>query len=353
MPPEELTPEERNLDPYFHIDPGFINYRRAFAFLSAPMREFYNKHKNPSDDRPQKVYNDHLLVDLFLKSGRDSKAPSIGQLLSTSDIQKGRLFCSVELIEGNESVYEENIRVKIPIATPFNSDIPVYLEFSTRHFVADTGRLEMSRNDQVAIIGEVRHVSEAGIELAPVIMGAPTFDHELNKDIPEHLELAWHGYDWFETFVGDIDQFSRIRETSIPETSEWGPYMKDLPEKQVKENFAKLLGEYSRLDWAGELADHFSASVSISGKSSTASLIFKGPADFRPMTPDMLGKRADQIYRMSTTPARILIVQHCHQVEEAVRSTLRAFAVTPHTPRRYCVIDGPTTYRLFKAYDLI
>jgi hypothetical protein len=34
----------------------------------------------------------------------------------------------------------------------------------------------------------------------------------------------------------------------------------------------------------------------------------------------------------------------------AVRAMLRAFAVTPHDPRRYCLMDGKSTYRVLKAY---
>jgi hypothetical protein len=85
----------------------------------------------------------------------------------------------------------------------------------------------------------------------------------------------------------------------------------------------------------------------------TAAFLLKGPANFREMTPDLLGKRADQIFRLSQSPAKLLIVQHCHQIGEAVRSTLRAFAVTPHNPRRYCLINGKETFSILKAYNKI
>jgi hypothetical protein len=87
----------------------------------------------------------------------------------------------------------------------------------------------------------------------------------------------------------------------------------------------------------------------LGGKRLTAAFLLKGPANFREMTPDMLGRRADQIYRLAQTPANLLVVQHCHQIGEAVRATLRAFAVAPHDPRRYCLMDGHDTYRLLKA----
>ena len=71
------------------------------------------------------------------------------------------------------------------------------------------------------------------------------------------------------------------------------------------------------------------------------------------MQPTHLGKNADQIFRLSASPANLLIVQHSHDIGEAVRATLRAFSVMPHMQRHYCFIDGRDTYRLLKAYEKI
>jgi hypothetical protein len=65
-----------------------------------------------------------------------------------------------------------------------------------------------------------------------------------------------------------------------------------------------------------------------------------------------LGKKGDQILRLANEPADVLIVQHCHDILPVVRSTLRAFAVQPSRPRRFCCIDGRDTLRLLKAYGL-
>jgi len=65
-----------------------------------------------------------------------------------------------------------------------------------------------------------------------------------------------------------------------------------------------------------------------------------------------LGKNNDQIVRLAQEPAEILIVQHCHEIKPAVRSTLRAFAVRPFGSRRYCLIDGKDSLRFLLAYDL-
>ncbi len=99
--------------------------------------------------------------------------------------------------------------------------------------------------------------------------------------------------------------------------------------------------------------DHFTSSITIGESRKTAAFVFKGPARFEPMTPKHLGKNADQIFRLSQSLAQVLIIQHCHDIGEAVRATIRAFAVTPHNPRHYCLIDGKDTFRIFKAYNKI
>lgn len=64
-----------------------------------------------------------------------------------------------------------------------------------------------------------------------------------------------------------------------------------------------------------------------------------------------LGKNNDQIFRLAQAPAGLLVVQHCHEIQEPVRATLRAFAVQPGAVRRYCLIDGKDSLRLLIAYD--
>lgn len=72
---------------------------------------------------------------------------------------------------------------------------------------------------------------------------------------------------------------------------------------------------------------------------------------FAPMGLNHLGKNNDQIYGLAHTPAELLVVQHCHEFQEPVWSTLRSFAVQPGAVRRYCPIDGKNSLRLLNAYD--
>ena len=129
--------------------------------------------------------------------------------------------------------------------------------------------------------------------------------------------------------------------------------MRVLPESEVKRHLADILGDLTKKDWGGEQNDHFTSSITLGNKRTTAAFLLKGPAKFEEMQPRHLGKNADQIYRLSACPASLLIVQHCHDIGEAVRATLRAFCVMPHNPRYYCLIDGKDTYRILKAYGKV
>jgi hypothetical protein len=127
--------------------------------------------------------------------------------------------------------------------------------------------------------------------------------------------------------------------------------MRDIRERAFKRCLTEILGDTARSDWGGEMADHFAAHLHLCGKRTAAAFLLKGPANFAPMGLNHLGKNNDQIYRLAQTPAGLLVVQHCHEIQEPVRATLRAFAVQPGAVRRYCLIDGKDSLRLLIAYD--
>jgi hypothetical protein len=159
----------------------------------------------------------------------------------------------------------------------------------------------------------------------------------------------WEGYGFFEQFVEDITEFAKVGDIEMPTDF---AVMKDVTERAFKECLTEILGDTARKDWGGETSDHFTSHVHLGGKRTTAAFLLKGPGNrFAPMGLNHLGKNNDQIYRLAQEPAELLVVQHCHEILPAVRATLRAFAVQPGSPRRYCLIDGRDSLRLLIAYD--
>ena len=165
----------------------------------------------------------------------------------------------------------------------------------------------------------------------------------------------WHGEGYGEILPEDIDEFSNMQKIKTDTAEEWMDIMRTLPEREVKEEFCRLLREPAKKDWGGESNDHFSNSVSIGGRRRTAAFLLKGPGSgFREMTLDMCGKRADQIHRLAQSDADVSVVQHAHLIGEVIRKTLRNYIVRPGgRGRKYCLIDGQSTYRILKAYDFI
>lgn len=342
---EELTTEERALAPHHHIDPGFLNRRLCFSTFDPWLREKFNQYRMAGDDHMTLLSNDHLLVSLVLAACHAGKIPSLGEVLAGGE---GRaLFCSTEHVDPTPDVYSAE-RVRSRVVPSFLCDQEVILEYHTRHIVADTGKLRLHKGSVLSIIAGIESISPSQVIARPLIIGDPTYQHQFNKDVG--VDLLFHGWTWYQIFASDIAEFCRCQEVPTPEAEEWSSVMRSLPEREVKRRLCNILGDIPKLDWAGEQDDHFAGSLHIGSTAVTAAFLLKGPHQFREMTPDLLGARADQIYRLACTPAQMLVVQHCHHIGEAVRATLRAFAVTPQNPRRYCFIDGRETYSILKAY---
>ena len=164
----------------------------------------------------------------------------------------------------------------------------------------------------------------------------------------------WLGRDFGEILPEDIQQFERLTDIPPPALNEWEPIMRNQSEGSIKRAFCELLGEPPKKDWSGEQNDHYSGNLTVRGRHRTGAFLLKGPSVFREMTLDMCGSRADQVHRLADTDADISIVQHVHLVGAIVRRTLRNLILYPGGSRRkYCVIDGPATYRILHAYGFL
>lgn len=342
---EEFTSSQRCAVPRHHIDIGFINHRRIFTTFGRKFHEFYESRRSKENGHMAQLWNDHLLASLVLDACHNHGAKTLSQVLN--DPKVGNLFCSTEEFLPCPDVYEKE-RVTSQIKLPFETDWKVEVNYSTQYIFSSTGKMVLADGNKETIVGGVHAINGSTITVHPLIIGAPSFDHAANDEL--NLDLTWYGWEWYEIHPEDIDEFSSLKDIPIPEPEEWQTTMRNTPEAAVKQAICELLGDTPQKDWGGEQNDHFASALHLAGERATGAFLLKGPAKFEEMTPRHLGKNADQIYRLSMSPAQVLVVQHAHNVGEAVRATLRAFAVNASSPRRYCVIDGRDTYRLLKAY---
>ena len=348
---KKLTVAQRNAEPEFIIDPGYINYRYIFSVFGTGFLNAFTQIQKQGDDWMSKRANDHYIMRMLLATCKRNALPTLGEIVS--EPHEGQLFCSIENLQGTQKVYTSKKDFYNQVILPFKWMKKVKLRINPSYFVADTGMSEQSNPSYVAIIGRIQQI-EPELILKPLLMGAPMLDPDNVMSEEMGVAYMWYGSIFYENTIEDIDEFASVRGVPDAPREEWLPVMKQLREEDVKIGIAQILGDEAKKDWGGETNDYFSARVHLSGRKHTAAFAFKGPGSgFSEMTLKHLGKNQDQIIRLANSEANLLVVQHCHDIGENVRTTLRHFAVTFSRQRRYCLIDGQETYKLLKTYGKI
>jgi hypothetical protein len=227
--------------------------------------------------------------------------------------------------------------------------VNVEMVLSPEYLTSSSSRAHLSGRNRFFVLAIVGGVSKKVVSLRPILLGI-LGPKAFSPGVPLPM-LSWNTYG--EIFPREVDAFSRLDTVRAP-TIHQLERLRYLPEREVKDHFAKVIGEtFVPLDWGGEASDLFSSRITVGGKSVTAAFIFKGPARFHPMRVVDLGKNGDQAIRAFNEPAHLIVLQHCHRVESAVREHLRALANQVGRSKRFVVIDGADTYRILRAYDCL
>ncbi|MFH8360731.1 hypothetical protein ACH4FV_14195 [Streptomyces anulatus] len=195
------------------------------------------------------------------------------------------------------------------------------------------------------LIGTVTDLSSAQIELRPIFIGVRSF-------VDDNL-AAEGSAPGARVYPGDIGQFSGI-DFASPLTEAEREAVLHVPENAVKHAFAKLIGEpYVPKDWGGERSDLYTSRVFARGHQMSAAWLLKGPGYPRAMDIRALGKNGDQIDRLFTEPAELLVLQHCHQIKPSVVGMMDTYAHDARRPRYYMIIDGADTGRILRSLGLL
>jgi len=156
--------------------------------------------------------------------------------------------------------------------------------------------------------------------------------------------------DRLEVHPQHVDQFAKIADERPIRKSELAQ-LRNVPEDKIKNALAAIIGESNIPDhWSGETSDLTTSLLSINGQRVTSAFLLKGPARFHEMQIADLGARGNQIDRLFREPAELLVLQHCHYVRSDVRSMMRAYANQVNNTRKFCIIDGPLTLQILRAY---
>ena len=295
------------------------------------------------------------LVDWFASAN----PPTLGQLLSSGKPPRRGIFThySNYYCRGLPAVFDaiRTGKEPVPMAEAYTKlrhlkdGLRLSLPFHHEHLTSKSARVHLSGQKALFALAVVTGVSNQRIRAAPYVIATllPSFLDQRASPVgsrwSNHLEIS----------VDEIDNFekvTRVKESRKRLVKELHP-LRNIPEKDIKKAFAEIVGEPNvPSDWGGEQSDLFTSWTAVDGRRMRAAFAFKGPAKFRPLKMTGLGKNGDQIVRLFSEPADLLILQHCHTITQPVRATMRAHAQQIGNPRLFCLIDGYDTLRVLRGY---
>ena len=331
------------------IDTGYIHHRAIYTILETrKLTEKLEPRLTREEQRPWHA-SKGFYTGILIEIARMEKAENLISVANTSldNLCYNQLICSTDCFKGTEFKNKDTAQVLAKWEPPSSTKRTVDFRFRPEYIFSSTSGTEMRKGALVSHISLLKEFTEETLVIEPLIIGGPCVQHN-NENL--NLELAFHSINYYEIFVDDIYEFSKVKDIPRPEPETWKPFMKKISENVVKSLICQLLCEKVEKDWGGETSDVFSSNIHLGNKRTTRAFLLTGPSDFHPMKARHLGKNGDQIYRLSQEPAELLVVQHSHEVTEAVRATLRAFSSQIWSQRRFMIIDGSDTYRLLKAY---
>jgi hypothetical protein len=274
------------------------------------------------------------------------KIQPFAKLLVTGKLKRGDLFmtqrdfyCRNLSQRVRPSKDEPRMTAKYELA---DRNVSLVMRMHRDHLaLGSPGDLLSGHVSDLLVVGVVNDINDNAVTASPIFVGTMV-------DATAKMFAGSSGY--IEVMPERIDNFSKCAGESFPRHRELDALAK-IPENDIKHAMAELIEDDAvPKDWGGEKSDMFSTKLRINGERLSTAFIFKGPSKFHPMKLADLGKNGDQIDRLYTEPAQLLVLQHCHEVTSSVRNTMRAFANQIGNPRAYCIIDGKDTLRILRAY---
>ena len=335
----------------------FLNSRRVMELVTANYLWPRLVHVTGLADDMRRYAELEIQTKAVVQWLKLTNPPTLGALLATGRAQEGSIFTHHAnfTFSGLPRVsnYLHTGKRPVPLArgtTKLDDWMPgckLAFSFSHEHLTSTSAWAHLSGQRRLLVLGLITSITDKQVEAIPYLIAHPVSGNTSWDDYGQY----WGSY--LEISVDSIDSFSRVCDVR-PRLSEPDlQCLRAVPETEIKAAFASIVNEpFVPKDWSGERSDMLSDRVRFRGQRIATAFLFKGPAQFRPMTLSELGKNGDQIDRLFTEPADLFVLQHCHQVTPPVRGTMRAYAQQTGRPRLFCIIDGFDTIRILKAYQL-
>jgi hypothetical protein len=350
----------------YSLDPMYLNLRRLVVLLG-------EERVRESQNAAQRGWNDKIsewaelaacseALREWLANVRPSPKP-IQLLDPDSEIKAGVLFTAFRnfICKGvakaalakratGRAAQGSSARVSPTVYATYRGllglpEVRLELKLHADHIVSGSpSELLQGNVADLFVVAVVHSIGDAVIEAVPIFIGRLISGVGTSK-----RPRSWTGT---EVWPESIDNLAQVQRESPPTRDDLSA-LRTVPESDIKQAFAELFDEAAvPKDWGGEQSDLVATHVRINGHRVSTAIVFKGPAQFKPMTLAQLGKNGDQLYRLAQEPCDLLVVQHCHDITQPIRYHMRAICNQIHLPpRRYMLLDGSATLRVLRAYS--
>jgi len=227
-----------------------------------------------------------------------------------------------------------------------DNSVTVAGTFNSARLVTASAAGNLSGRKPAYLVGTVTAWDGANIELRPAFAGI--------RSLIEDEDLAAYGItSKRRIYPSEVDQFARADFRSLVTPNELQTLLAT-SEESVKTALAAIIGEpYVHKDWGGEKSDLYTSRLHVEGRQLSTAWLLKGPGYPRPMTVKALGKNGDQIGRLFSEPADLLVLQHCHEITSAVVNMMETYAHDLRNPRKYMILDGSDTAQILKSHGAL
>lgn len=314
----------------------FANQDALVDYLRVPLRIQSNFLAATGDSQRDMAIKQHALTRELESDLASDSVPELQRLLLRGEVSAGAVIA----IEQAMYFARQSDGRHTKFHAKLDSDPAWRVEGlidQERFPFASTSEAFRHRN-RVFVVGSVIGVQENLIRIRAFFIGRRRW-----SDSPDRFAVEPR-----RVYPQQVDHFADVDWATALTRDEFRR-MNQMAEADVKEALAKVVGTpFVDKDWGGERSDAVTNNLMVDGALTSAAWLLKGRSVQGMMYMSSLGKRGDQLERLSTEPAELLVVQHNNQIASAVVNTARAFASDMRNPRRFMILDGDATAKILR-----
>jgi hypothetical protein len=295
----------------------------------------------------------------------DAQLQTLGQTLLTKSIAIGDFFTYFGPVSGKgvptaatqyslRKPIKAEPRLKIDLS-PFAEGASMTIQVHPENYTASSSAGEMSGKKRLFLVGRITEAEFPELRAQAYLIGHLHNEYRPEGESDEGATRVFRDpfdrlHFQMEVYLSNVSPFDRAVNESSARTTELTK-LQSILESDVKHAFAEILGEaFVPKDSPSETSDLQTTRLRLSDQQVSAVIAFKGRGLPKPLTVANSSKHGNQISKLFSEPAELVIFQHCHKVTSHFRNHMRAFATRTGHLKPFLIIDGNDTVRILRHF---